>query len=105
MSDPGCYHAKVRQLITRMDDELHERLKTRAAAEGRSVNALVNDVLTRAIAEVDPRMAVRARVAAADLRVEVRPDRRPPSRAVAIASTRGAGSAASEALAAERARR
>ena len=43
------YHLGVRQLITRIDDDLHEQLKARAAAEGRSMNAYVTDVLTRAV--------------------------------------------------------
>ncbi len=37
--------AGMRRLITRLDDELFVKLKNRAAAEGRSANALVNDIL------------------------------------------------------------
>ena len=41
----------VRQLITRVSDELHEKLKRKAAAEGRSMNALVTEVLEEATVE------------------------------------------------------
>lgn len=39
----------MRQLLVRVDDDLHAGLRERASAEGRSVNALVNEVLTAAI--------------------------------------------------------
>jgi plasmid stability protein len=94
----------VRQLITRIDEQLHQRLKSRAAAEGRSVNALVTDLLAAGVA-ADQRTVVRQRAKAADLLVEPRLDRRPPSRKRAIALTKGAGRAASRALQAERSRR
>ncbi len=48
-SSPKCYRGFVRQLLVRVDDDLHTGLRERASAEGRSVNALVNDVLTAAI--------------------------------------------------------
>lgn len=35
----------MRQLLIRVPDELHSQLTQRAAREGRSVNALVNEVL------------------------------------------------------------
>jgi plasmid stability protein len=38
----------VRQLIARIDDDLHRKLKERAAREGRSLNDLVTDVLAAA---------------------------------------------------------
>jgi antitoxin FitA len=94
--------AHVRQLITRIDDELHRRLKARAIVEGRSVNALVTDALAAALAGSDERARVRSRAEAEGLLVEPRPDAPPPSRRSAIAATRGSGAAASEALEAER---
>lgn len=36
-------------MITRLDDELHARLKAKAQAEGRSVNDLVTEVLKAAV--------------------------------------------------------
>ena len=44
-----CYRRFVRQLLVRLDDDLHTALRERAAAEGRSVNALVREVLGAAI--------------------------------------------------------
>jgi antitoxin FitA len=95
----------VRQLIARIEDELHERLKARAAAERRSLNSLVRELLVRGLPAGDEREQVRLRAEAAGLRVVPPLEQRPPSRDAAIAATRGAGRAASEALAAERARR
>ncbi len=42
---------RMRQLITRVDDDLHARLKQRAADEGVSMNALVTRILGDALAE------------------------------------------------------
>ena len=95
----------MRQLIARIDERLHQELKSRAAAEGRSVNALVTDLLSAGLGAMDERTAVRARAEAAGLLVVPRPERRPPSRLAAISGTKGTGRAASRALAAERARR
>lgn len=94
---------RMKQLITRVDERLHERLKARAAAEGRSVNALVTELLEAGLGADDARARVRARIDALGLRVDVpRPRGRIPSLDAAIRSTRGAGSAVSEALEAER---
>jgi plasmid stability protein len=95
----------IRQLLARVDDSLHRRLKARAAAEGRSVNALVAQLLERGLASSDERARVRARLEALGLARSARPSRRPPSRERAIAVTRGAGRSGSAALAAERQRR
>ena len=95
----------MKQLITRVDEELHERLKARASAEGRSVNALVTDLLRAGLAEGDDRARIRARIDAAGLSVVHRPWRPAPSQEAAIRSTRGAGSAVSEALETERTKR
>jgi len=43
----------MRQLVTRLDDDVHERLKARAAAEGRSVNSLVAELVGRLVALPD----------------------------------------------------
>ena len=97
-----CYHDGMRQLITRIDDRLHERLKDRAAAEGRSLNDLVTELLQEGIADGDERTLLRWRADKSGLRV-VPVVRGPvPSRAKAIASTKGAGRAASQALSRER---
>jgi antitoxin FitA len=95
----------VRQLIARIDDQLHGRLKARAAAERRSLNSLVQELLVQGLSADDERERIRARADASGLRVVPRPERGAPSHKAAIAATRGAGQSASEALAAERARR
>ena len=74
----------VKQLITRLDEDLHARLKSRAAVEGVSMNALVAGLLRAGLAEGDDRARVRARMQAAGLSVVHRPTRRPPSRDSAI---------------------
>jgi len=88
----------VRQLITRIDDDLHRRLKERAAAEGRSLNALVNDALREALAKDDERARIDARIRAAGLLVRPRRPRKVPPLDKVIAATKGAGRAVSEAL-------
>jgi plasmid stability protein len=95
----------MRQLIARITDDLHGRLKARAAAEGRSLNALVTEALSSAVDNDDQRSRLRARLEARSLRVVPPSPRRVPSRDRAIAGTRGAGDAVSRALMEERARR
>lgn len=92
----------MRQLITRIDEDLHRRLKRRAAAEGRSVNAMVGELLQAAALKGDQRQLVRARLRALGRLVTLPRPRRVLSRDAAVALTRGVGTAASEALAAER---
>jgi len=94
----------VRQLITRIDEDLHRRLKRRAATEGRSVNAMVNDLLRSAVDAQDERELVRARLRALGRLADIPRPRKVISRDAAIALTRGAGTAASQALADDRRR-
>ena len=95
----------MRQLITRMDDDLRTRLKDRAAAEGCSVNALVVEILEDALAGGDSRRALKRRLVADGLAVVPPPPAGRRAPAAAIASTAGTGRAVSEALEAERRRR
>ncbi len=96
----------MRQLIARIDDRLHARLKARAKAEGRSLNALVVELLENGLAANNERERVRARMRGLGLLVTLpRPTRPPLSLDEAIELTRGWGTAVSEALAADRARR
>ncbi len=48
-ADQAAIIQAMRQIITRVDDDLHAKLKERAAAEGRSLNALVVDALEAAL--------------------------------------------------------
>ena len=89
-------------MITRLDDDLHARLKERAAAENRSVNDLVVESL-RAMLDVKvTRAAFRERVRAAGKLVTPPRPTESTSREAVIASTRGWGTSASEALEEER---
>jgi hypothetical protein len=46
----GCYHATMKQIITRVDDELADGLKRRAQRSGESVNTFVSRLLRLALA-------------------------------------------------------
>ena len=94
----------MRQLITRIDEDLHRRLKRRAAAEGRSVNAMVSELLRSAVNAQDERELVRAKLRALGRLADIPRPRKVISREAAIALTRGAGTAASRALADDRRR-
>jgi plasmid stability protein len=90
----------VKQLIVRLDDDLHARLKARAARQERSMNSLVEELLERELPPEDRREALRRRAEALGIRfVDVPPpDGRVPSLDEAIEMTRGAGPVFSEAL-------
>lgn len=92
-------------MIARIDDDLHRRLRERAAAEGRSVNSLVVELLRAAVAGDDARARVEARLRASGLLVRPPRPERAPSLDEVVAATRGTGRAVSEALEAERRRR
>lgn len=100
----GAIIGAVRQLITRIDEDLHRRLKRRAAAEGRSVNAMVSDLLRGAVDARDERELVRGRLRALGRLANIPRPRKLMSRDAAIALTRGAGTVASQALADDRKR-
>jgi plasmid stability protein len=93
----------VRQLITRIDDELHDRLKAHAAAEGRSMNAYVTDVLARAVV-ADPHQSVRDHLARQGMLVVPPQPVGAPSLETVLSLTRAAGTSASEALERDRRR-
>lgn len=95
----------MRQLIARIDDTVHARLKRRAAAEGRSLNALVADVLRAAAGEATTRQAVRERARARGWLWTPSPPERVPSLEEVLAANRGSGGPVSDALAADRAAR
>lgn len=93
----------MKQLIARIDDRLHARLKERAKIEGRSLNALVTQALEEAAPDLSPREQLRERLRAAGRLVEPpRPTGLVLSRDEVIARTRGAGQALIDALEADR---
>jgi hypothetical protein len=92
----------MKQLLVRMDDDLHRRLRERAAAEGRSANALVTELLEAAVDQTDPRAAYRRRLGRAGMLVTPPMPNLVGSRDEVIESTRGVGTAVSDALRRER---
>jgi antitoxin FitA len=95
----------VRQVITRVEDELHARLKDAATARGLSVNAFVVDTLTAAVGGVAGRETVRRRAEATGKRVVPPAPDETPSWDEVLEAGAEAGTAVSEALAEERAGR
>jgi plasmid stability protein len=88
-------------MITRLDDELHARLKAQAATEGRSVNELVVWALTTVLDGATSRRAIRERARATGRLVVPEPPRHRPQ----DVQTRGFGDAVSVALDEERSER
>ncbi|MGJ7906854.1 FitA-like ribbon-helix-helix domain-containing protein [Actinopolyspora sp. H202] len=92
----------MRQLITRIDDELHGRLKAKAANENRSMNELVTEALSQVVDGPARHRTVRRRARASGLLAEVQPPDNVLSLDELEAATRGLGRSASEALEADR---
>jgi plasmid stability protein len=88
----------VKQLITRIDDELHARLKARAEAEGRSMNDLVTEVLRGAVAKAETRAEWSARLIAEGKLITFEPEAEAPGHDRLEELSRGWGTAVSEAL-------
>lgn len=96
----------MRQLITRIDDALHARLKAIASAEGRSLNAVVTDALEKRVERFSARDAFRARLREEGRLVEVDVPENAPSLEEVREMLRGdAGRAVLEALEEDRADR
>jgi plasmid stability protein len=93
------------QMITRLDDELHARIKERAAIEGRSVNEFVVRALTQVLDSTSARRAFRERLRAMGRLVEPEPPARTPTWEEIDALTKDAGTSVSEELEAQRSAR
>lgn len=95
----------MKQLLLRVPDDVHRRLAARAARDGRSVNALANEILDAAVDvdEGDRRARLRAQAA---LRGVVRAREGSPlsgrRRRSIVDSTRGTGAILDRLLAEER---
>lgn len=95
----------MRQLIARIDDSLHRRLKDRARDEGRSMNAVVTEILEGAVPDETPRERLRRRLKAEGRLTEISVPEDPPSLEQVLAMLRGdAGKAVLEALEEDRRR-
>lgn len=89
----------MKQLITRIDDALHARLKHRAAADGRSLNSLAAEALEAAVRDpADPGAQLRWRAdeRGVTLVVASGPRSQPAERADLIEELRGLGPLADE---------
>jgi plasmid stability protein len=96
----------MRQLITRIDDSLHARLKARARDEGRSVNKLVAGILDEAVPVESPRERLRRRLRADGRLIELDVSPHAPRREEVVEMLRGeAGRAVLEAFEDDRKRR
>jgi plasmid stability protein len=88
----------VKQLITRIDDELHARLKARAEAEGRSMNDLVTEALRGVVAKTETRAEWKRRLIAEGKVITFEPEGEAPGHDELEELSRGWGTAVSEAL-------
>lgn len=92
----------MKQISVRLDDDLHRKLKERAEIEKRSVTSVVAEAIEDLV-RTNERALVRAKLREAGLLDESLPaPAHPVDVDAAIESTRGWGTAVSEALAAER---
>lgn len=92
-------------MITRLEDELHARLKEQAVAEGRSVNEFVIEALILALDGRTARRTIRERARATGRLVLPDPPAEIPSWHDVEVISREFGTAVSEALEAERSAR
>ena len=95
----------MKQLLLRVPDEVHQRLATRAAEQGRSVNALATEILDTATdgETLDRRARLRARAAALGmLHSTPAPPVSPERRRRILEATRGWGPLADDLIAYER---
>ncbi|GAA1215305.1 toxin-antitoxin system HicB family antitoxin [Prauserella alba] len=88
----------MKQLITRIDDSLHAKVKAKAEAEGRSVNDLVSGLLEAAVEDSETDEAWHRRLIADGTLVEFTPAGPVPSHEELEARLVGLGTAVGEAL-------
>ncbi|UQS27090.1 type II toxin-antitoxin system HicB family antitoxin [Amycolatopsis thermalba] len=88
----------MRQMITRIDDELHARVKAKAEAEGRSVNEFVTELLKAAVDRPESRAERKRRLLAEGKIVSFAPEGPVPTREQLDEVLKGSGTAVSEAL-------
>ncbi|MBK5223969.1 MAG: toxin-antitoxin system HicB family antitoxin [Acidimicrobiia bacterium] len=84
----------MKQVLLRVPASLHRRLAERAARDGRSVNALANELLDQHVDDpASRRDVIRARARLLNLLDEPRPTRgvSPAERAAALRSMQGGG--------------
>lgn len=95
----------MRQLITRIDDDLHARVKERARMEGKSVNAYVTGILSDSVRPLDTKARLLERLRADSALVVPTVTGTPPERDEVIEGLRGASDVVLAAIEAGRAPR
>lgn len=89
----------MRQMITRLDDDLHEALKRKAKAEGKSLNAFVVETLSGSVEPEDPQAAFVEELRAKGwLSEHEAPEGPIPTLEEVWEMTKGSGTAVSDAL-------
>ncbi|WP_027942959.1 toxin-antitoxin system HicB family antitoxin [Amycolatopsis taiwanensis] len=88
----------MKQMITRLDDELHARIKAMAEAEGRSVNEFVTETLRAAVDRKETPQERHRRLRREGKIISFKPEGPVPSREELEELMRGSGTAVSEAL-------
>lgn len=88
----------MRQLITRLDDDLHARVKAKAEADGRSMNEFVTETLKAAVGREETREEWHKRMLAEGKIIVFEPESPAPGRDELEKMSRGWGTAVSEAL-------
>ena len=88
----------MRQLITRIDDDLHARIKARAEREGSSVNTFVTRVLRQAVSAGDARADLQRRLRESGRLVTLPVSGPVPTRDEVIAELRGSADVVLEAI-------
>lgn len=92
----------MRQLITRLDDDLHALVKERARGAGTSVNAYVVGVLREAVSREEGKSRLRERLQRAGQLVVPAAGGPPPGRDAVIEQLQGAADVVIEAIEAGR---
>ncbi|MBO0840688.1 MAG: toxin-antitoxin system HicB family antitoxin [Sciscionella sp.] len=88
----------MKAIITRVDEELHAKIKAKAAAENRSVNDLVKGLLEAAVEHAESWQERRKRLIAEGKLVVYEPEGPAPGHDELERMSRGWGTAVSEAL-------
>lgn len=88
----------MRQLIARIDDELHARLKAKAKVERRSMNSIVREAIESCVGQQSERERILADLDRRGWIVTPPPPDHVPTDEELAEATRGSGTSLSEAL-------
>jgi predicted transcriptional regulator len=94
----GATPLDMSQMITRLDSDLHERLRAKARAEHRSVNDFVTGLIEAAVAQPETRQEWKNRMLAEGKLIVFEPEGEAPGHEELERLSQGWGTAVSEAL-------